>query len=180
MRPATNRLRFWEFVDSSSGPGSCWPWKKARDEQGYGRFYDRADEHRAHRVALELHLGRPVTSEAVLHACDNPPCCNPAHLSEGSRGDNNADKIAKGRDARARKITEDQADEIRRACAGGASRGLYSQLARRLGISSRQVSYVAKGQRRRAVSAAIGGIAIAALVVLFDYVALAALAGGAP
>lgn len=36
----------------------------------------------------------------VLHSCDNPPCCNPAHLFLGTNADNTADRHAKGRDAR--------------------------------------------------------------------------------
>lgn len=55
----------------------------------------------AHRYALELHLGRPLVGWA-LHACDNPPCCNPnpGHLYEGDHDRNVVDKVTRGRQAR--------------------------------------------------------------------------------
>jgi hypothetical protein len=35
-----------------------------------------------------------------MHTCDNPPCCNPAHLFLGTDDDNVADRDTKGRQAR--------------------------------------------------------------------------------
>jgi hypothetical protein len=39
----------------------------------------------------------------ALHHCDNPPCARPSHLFEGTQAENDADRHAKGRDARGRR-----------------------------------------------------------------------------
>lgn len=89
---------FWEKVDRSGGPRACWPWLGAstdpkRGKNGtYGRCRAWGTQTTAHRVALALHLGRDIRDGLfVLHSCNNPPCCNPAHLREGTHKDNMLD-----------------------------------------------------------------------------------------
>jgi hypothetical protein len=48
---------------------------------------------------LALFLGRGIDAGMFLacHTCDNPPCCNPAHLFPGTNSDNVQDALSKGR-----------------------------------------------------------------------------------
>jgi hypothetical protein len=60
----------------------------------------------------------------VRHTCDNPICCNPAHLLVGTHADNVADRVERNRTARGTgngraKLTEDEVRTIRTAYAEG-------------------------------------------------------------
>ena len=89
--------RFWRRV-LSGDPGLCWPWLLKPDKDGYGLFSLRGNRVMAHRVAWAIHNAKPLPAgKVVMHSCDNPRCCNPAHLVLGSQVQNLADRDAKGR-----------------------------------------------------------------------------------
>lgn len=88
---------FWKRVDKR-GDAECWPWTGSRKPRGYGHIHFKRRDHNAHRVAYELHHGKPPPAHMeVMHTCDNPPCVNPAHLRLGTHTDNMRDAKAKGR-----------------------------------------------------------------------------------
>lgn len=80
-----------------AGESDCVEYTGTRNRDGYGVLPKAVDGSRlAHRAALAEHLGRPVVG-IVRHSCDNPPCINPSHLSEGTQADNVADAVSRGR-----------------------------------------------------------------------------------
>jgi len=90
----------------------------------------------------------------VCHRCDNPPCCNPAHLFLGTAADNVHDMVAKGRDARPigadhpnARLSAEQANEIRSLRADGWT---HAELSARFGISTASCHNVLTGKTYRA------------------------------
>ena len=138
------RERFWSKVDQG-GPDECWPWLAHRKSSGYGQFVVRKGVFMtSSRVALALTIGRPLDlGELACHRCDNPPCCNPAHLFPGSVVDNALDSVAKGRARRAwgvdhpsAKLTVEQVREIR---SHADRHGLGVELARQYGVTKNTI-----------------------------------------
>ena len=85
---------FAKFKKSESG---CWEWQAAKDKDGYGVFAYQNSSWRAHRWSYCAFIEDLGTDKFILHACDNPKCVNPEHLSLGTHQDNEDDKTSKGR-----------------------------------------------------------------------------------
>lgn len=143
-------VRFWSKV-AIGEPDDCWPWLRSRKAEGYGQFKAASSEspRRASRLAWQFTYGNPGDLW-VLHSCDNPPCCNPAHLFLGTAADNNADCNRKGRRPPsgahirqiARRLTDEQIQEVRRRGRGGES---ARSIARSLGVAHTTISRLING-----------------------------------
>lgn len=136
-----DKERFWSKVDIRSGE-ECWEWKESTNTDGYGTFSIGGRETQqklaAHRVAKTLSMGKDIEEgKLVLHACDNPPCCNPEHLFVADHQTNMDDMVAKDRSAISygnAKIDWETVDYIRNSDLSG------NQLARELELSKASIS----------------------------------------
>jgi hypothetical protein len=134
------------------GPGECWEWVGgARDGRGYGAFCCAGRILIATRLAWVIEHGSVPVDKHVLHTCDNPPCCNPAHHYLGTHRDNVRDRTARrrmpprrGPDNHNAKLTDAQAQEIIRRRLAGESSGALS---REFGIAQPSVCAMALGKR---------------------------------
>ncbi len=143
------RDKFWSRVDKT---GDCWAWTGAKSEWGYGNLRLDGKYTRAHRVSWELTHGPIPAGLFVLHECDNPPCCNPGHLSLGTCADNARDMVRRGRHSSVMhpeavlrgersgraKLKEADVKAIRALSAAGVS---HVSLAARYGVSGPAIAY---------------------------------------
>lgn len=156
--PVPPEIRFWARV-KRGGPSECWEWLGSTTEFGYG-WFRAAGTWGAHRYSWTLHFGPIPDGMCVLHRCDNPRCCNPAHLWLGTNQDNNADCFSKGRmkpnsGQRARgeqhglaKLDADAIREIRRRRADGAG---IKDLGVEFGVNHTNISSICLGKTWRHV-----------------------------
>lgn len=146
--------RFWARVRKHEGSSACWVWIGSRLPRGYGLFYPKAGRGMyAHRVSWEIANGRPVPEGLhVMHACDNPWCVRPEHLSVGTRSDNMRDMWNKGRGHKnsksgeehyAHKLTEAQVIEMRERWARGGVK--QRELAEQFGVTRALVGQIVRG-----------------------------------
>lgn len=159
--PQTNDAeRFWDGV-ARLDVSDCWPWMRARsggrDGKTYGIFTrSRASIGRrciyAHRMAWCLanevapaDLPREVV---IRHSCDNPICCNPQHLEQGSQADNVEDMVTRGRGLKGEQIstsvlTIEDVREIKRMLHEGLAQQV---IANKFGVSRPTISLIKSGR----------------------------------
>jgi hypothetical protein len=95
--------RFWDKITIGKSD-ECWEWQASK-RNGYGQYgiwnpYARRYETPyAHRISyiLSHNMQQIAKGLCVLHACDNRACCNPSHLSLGTKQDNTIDMVKKRR-----------------------------------------------------------------------------------
>ena len=163
-RPGASRLsiedRFWRRVQKA-GPDDCWPWMGSRGGHGHGVFWFSAERKResSHAVALELSSGvRRPPGMHCCHHCDNPPCCNPAHLYYGTPEQNQADMVNRARNPRGIEkynavLSDAQVVEIRTRYFAGET---AAALAVEFGIQPGHLSNITRGRMWKYVGGPVG------------------------
>lgn len=101
MFDAETMERFWSRI-LRGAPNECWPWQAGHNGVGYGIFYVGTKNARRQILATRYACACPTrhmppSSVYCLHSCDNPTCCNPAHLRWGTARDNTLDAIRRNR-----------------------------------------------------------------------------------
>lgn len=143
--------RFWNKIDKK-GPDECWTFNGAKLPNGYGLIWRENKLIYTHRLSLELALGRPISDGLfALHNCDNPSCCNPTHLREGTHLENMNDRTERGRTFcskgeinPASKLTADQVLQIRKLYA--ETDKTQQQIADEFGVSAKTISKIVNRQ----------------------------------
>mgnify|MGYP003116460397 CR=1 FL=1 len=125
-------------------PEVCWEWVGAGKGNGYGSFNAAGATTPAHRYAYMLFCGPIGDGLDVCHTCDNRCCVNPDHLFTGTRAENMADMVAKGRgDGGCRKhLKECTLQEIRRQLHAGVP---MRRIAESLSVNYSTVSSIKRG-----------------------------------
>ena len=133
--------RFWDKVDVK-GPDDCWEWQAYKNKAGYGVIKFDGKAKLANRMAYLLTFGEIPAGQMVRHKCDNPSCCNPAHLELGDQFDNMRDMMQRRR--RRYTLTPElvrKARQLREAGLGVCAIG------RELGIGHTTISRALSGRR---------------------------------
>ena len=130
----------------------CWEWTRGTNGNGYGSIRLHQTGFLMNRASLEAHTGERIPEGInALHACDNPPCVNPAHLGAGTKQENHHDAIARGRKVQVRgeqvaahKLTEAQVREIKRLIREGQMS--LRAIARHYGMNHTVIQRIAHGR----------------------------------
>jgi hypothetical protein len=134
----------------------CWLWVGSKNTDGYGGFTLNKKNTGSHRASYIIYVGDIPKGMSVLHKCDVRNCVNPKHLFLGTQLDNVRDMFTKGRREKVTKgafkkgvehprskINDDIVREIRKLKKG---RGVFTEFAKKHGISRTLVGYIYHGR----------------------------------
>lgn len=136
----TAEQAFNSIVRKTADPAACWEWVGGTTSIGYGAVRNTT----AHRISYRIHIGPIPVGMFVCHTCDNPPCCNPAHLFLGTPAENVADMEAKGR--RRVKLSKETVLLIRASSVPSGS-----VLGKRYGVSKHHINRIRRGLAWRSI-----------------------------
>jgi hypothetical protein len=149
--------RFLAKIDMGA-PDECWEWRGDRAPFGHGRLTHAKRQVLAHRLAYALWNGDLPADAFICHHCDNPPCCNPAHLYAGTHRQNMRDKVVRGRTSSNpgesngyARLTDEEVLMIRSDWATG--RWKQRELAARYGTSQANVWQIVNRKKWRHLAA---------------------------
>lgn len=148
---------FWERV-KIGGKDECWPWtggvSELKEGRNYGVVWMAGVKKKTHRVAFEFTKGQIEKGLLVCHTCDNPICCNPNHLFQGTNLDNMRDCLSKGRgrkehgeDRYNAKLTEDDVRQIRRRFVKRCPKNGLAALGREFGVYDTMIHSIVTRKR---------------------------------
>jgi hypothetical protein len=139
--------RFWSKVSISKDNG-CRVWLGSVGSDGYGKFRLNGKIVAAHRAAY-FFSNEKWPDLHVLHSCDNPLCCEPSHLSEGTHYENVRQCVERKRNRSPRpgngfdKLGEDGRNKIKEIYNSGEKN--KSKIGRMFGVSPTRVRQVIYG-----------------------------------
>lgn len=137
--------------------GGCWEWMGGCTAKGYGRLGVDGKDQYVHRLVCAAVNGLDLSGMLVCHKCDNPCCCNPAHLFVGTLSDNAVDmvqkqrhfygqqpqRIMRGEQHPQHKLTHDEVLDIVRCFNSGESK---MSLSKRFEVDRRTIQFLLAGQ----------------------------------
>jgi len=139
--------RFMKYVNVTDN--GCWEWKSNLAVTGYGNFFFRGKTTTSHRASYLLFKQKDIPpGYLILHSCKTKSCCNPEHLTAGTRQQNNgADRVRDGTSLRGErchfsKLKLEDVQAIRTASQAGEKR---KDIAVRYAISLSTVSSIVRG-----------------------------------
>lgn len=144
---------FWRKVDKLNGPvhpvlkTKCWLWIGGlySTQWGYGAAHLDGKTYLAHRLAWFFTFG-DWPKNLACHKCDDPLCCRPSHLFNGTDQNNVDDREKKHRGVQRNnvKLTAAQVLAIHKEYAEGKT--THRKLASKYGVTHASVGYILRGK----------------------------------